>query len=354
MERTKRGSYASDIATYCGRWVLVMMLGASVEQLARAYSLPASVALFSVAGVLFVGDMVTGSIEIALMVGDSFRRTLVSVVRDVWQIEGIQYLVGIVGAGAARYDAWLLAVLVVPICVVYVAFKNATELGTSTLHVLEAMADAIDLRDPYTGGHSRRVTALCEAILREMQLSGPDVDLVITAARIHDIGKIGIPDGILNKAGPLSAEERAIMETHSALGANMLIRYRDFARGVAIVRHHHERWDGNGYPDGKAGLDIPFGARVLAVADSFDAMTSDRPYRAGMSVARASQILLNERGKQWDVAIVDAFLRTLPIASDIPEPAPHPNPQHNSIEAARLPQSLILPVDTMQHPREAI
>ncbi|HEU5088235.1 MAG TPA: HD domain-containing phosphohydrolase, partial [Roseiflexaceae bacterium] len=95
---------------------------------------------------------------------------------------------------------------------------------------------------------------------------------------------------------------------HPARGAELLARYRDFARGRRIVRHHHERWDGGGYPDGLRGVDIPFGARVIAVADSFDAMTSDRPYRAGMPVSEALRILKEGRGTQWDAAVVDAFL----------------------------------------------
>ncbi len=105
------------------------------------------------------------------------------------------------------------------------------------------------------------------------------------------------------------------METHSARGAELLQRYPDFVRGVAIVRHHHERWDGQGYPDGKSGYDIPFGARLLAVADSFDAMTSDRPYRKGMSTERACTILREGRGTQWDEQLIDAFLR---VAEQLP------------------------------------
>ncbi len=106
------------------------------------------------------------------------------------------------------------------------------------------------------------------------------------------------------------------METHAARGAELLVQYPDLARGTAIVRHHHERWDGQGYPDGKAGYAIPLGARVLAVADSFDAMTSDRPYRRGMSVERAVQILRDGRGTQWDPQIVDAFVHGVVAQSD--------------------------------------
>jgi HD-GYP domain-containing protein (c-di-GMP phosphodiesterase class II) len=101
------------------------------------------------------------------------------------------------------------------------------------------------------------------------------------------------------------------MEAHPVRGADLLKRHADFARGVAIVRHHHEAWDGKGYPDGLKGTEIPFGARVIAVADSFDAMTSDRPYRKGMTVQKAADILHQGRGGQWDASIVDAFLRTI-------------------------------------------
>jgi HD-GYP domain-containing protein (c-di-GMP phosphodiesterase class II) len=124
---------------------------------------------------------------------------------------------------------------------------------------------------------------------------------------------------VLNKPGRLDPEERAVMETDAERGAELLRRYPDFARGVGIVRHHHESWDGTGYPHRLAGRSIPFGARVIAVADSYDAMTSDRPYRRGMSVARAAAILREGRGQQWDAEIVDAFLRSM--AHQFAEPA---------------------------------
>ena len=144
-----------------------------------------------------------------------------------------------------------------------------------------------------------------------MKLSGPDCELILSAARVHDIGKIAIPDAILNKPGALTAAEFALMKTHPVRGTEVLAGYQDFTRGITIVRHHHEAWDGRGYPDGLKGLAIPFGARVLAVADGFDAMTSDRPYRPGMSVAKAAGILRQGRGLQWDPQVVDALLRCI-------------------------------------------
>jgi putative nucleotidyltransferase with HDIG domain len=191
--------------------------------------------------------------------------------------------------------------------------------------LVESMADAVDLRDPYTGGHSRRVTEYSAAILRELGLHGPAVDLIVAAARVHDIGKIGTPDAILNKPGQLTPEERAVMEEHPITGATLLKRYQDFTRGVALVRHHHESWDGTGYPDRLKGTAIPFGARVIAVADSFDAMTSDRPYRAGMPVGKAAAILRAGRGQQWDAVLADALLRSATVrdlAAQRGEPLP--------------------------------
>jgi ribonuclease P protein subunit RPR2 len=125
---------------------------------------------------------------------------------------------------------------------------------------------------------------------------------------LHDVGKIGIPDNILQKPGPLSPEERALMQTHTVLGEQMLggVAFLQGA-GLEVVRSHHERWDGDGYPDGLGGEDIPLGARVFAVADTLDAMTSDRPYRRALPWASAGAEILRQRGGQFDPAIVRAF-----------------------------------------------
>ena len=141
-----------------------------------------------------------------------------------------------------------------------------------------------------------------------MRIAGPEATLIEIAARLHDIGKIGIPDSILMKPGRLSSDETALMQTHSQKGADLISKYKDFARGALIVKHHHERWDGHGYPARLKGPEIPFGARVIAVADSFDAMTSDRPYREALSQRHAIQTLLEGRGKQWDPNIVNALV----------------------------------------------
>jgi hypothetical protein len=321
LTRSHSGNTPSDIATVSGRWVIIAFLSAWVAQRSTAEQLPLPLVLLSVAVVMFTGDIITAALEIASMSGAPPRRVIAILLRELSLPESAQYLLGILAALAAVQQAWSLVLWILPICIVYRSFKHAKEMHDGTSKLLESMADAVDLRDPYTGGHSRRVTEFTLGILHEMSVIGPEVDLIRSAARVHDIGKIGIPDQILNKPGRLTDEEKLIMDSHPVRGAELLARYTDFARGMDIVRHHHERWDGQGYPAGLKGLDIPFGARVVAVADSFDAMTSDRPYRAGIPINKAAQIMHEGRGQQWEPVIVDAFLRHLEKEHPQVEPA---------------------------------
>jgi len=334
--RPTSGVYLSDIATESGRRVLLALAGAVVAHMGSD-ALPAPGALIGAALVLALLDAVSLPLVVAPMCGEPPLRVLVAAARAGVPAEGVQYAVGLLGALAALHYPWAVLLLVVPGALVYMAFKVMKEMHEGTRQLLENMADAVDLRDQYTGGHSRRVTDYSVVILKELGLNGPEVDLIRAAARVHDIGKIGIPDAILHKPERLTDEERAVMEEHPVHGETLLKRYADFARGVEIVRHHHESWDGTGYPDRLKGADIPFGARVVAVADSFDAMTSDRPYRRGMPMHKAATILREGRGRQWDAALVDAFLRG--IAPQLEQPAPmpvrlSPPPPHPSLKQA--------------------
>lgn len=310
---SRRGLQTSDIATATGRWVIIVLAGTSVAHLPGGGGWLDALPLIGTAIVLWIGDVLTVPLALAPISGDPILKILKVTVREAGVVEGAQYVLGILGALAATQQIWTLALLVLPVALVYRACKAGKEMQDSTRQILESMADMVDLRDPYTGGHSRRVRELCRAILQELAVLDPagyNTQLILAAARIHDIGKIGIPDHVLHKVGPLTAEERAIMETHPERGADLLLRYPDFAQGAAIVRHHHERWDGAGYPHRLKGTEIPLGARVIAVADSFDAMTTDRPYRRALPIWKAGEILRNGRGTQWDPAVVDAFLRT--------------------------------------------
>jgi hypothetical protein len=309
--RARRGTYLSDIITLASRWVIIVLIGSLVANIPAGNG-PAHLAALAVAGgILWIGDILTLPFVLAPISGESYSQIVRAAIADSGPAEAAQYILGLLGALAAMQHIWALALLAVPGTLVYLAFKSAKEMHDGTRQLLESMADTVDLRDPYTGGHSRRVTELTIGILRELDMQGTSAELIIAAARVHDIGKIGIPDRVLNKPGMLTAEERAIMETHPERGADLLRRYPDFAQGVEIVRHHHERWDGAGYPHRLKGTDIPLGARIVAVADSFDAMTSDRPYRPALPVRKAVEILRAGRGEQWDSVIVDAFLRSI-------------------------------------------
>lgn len=173
---------------------------------------------------------------------------------------------------------------------------------------LQALAGALDIRDNEIAGHSRRVTAYTVAIGQAMGCSGEFLRTIARAALLHDIGKIGIPDYILMKPGPLTVEERSVMETHVERGYALLSRIAFLADAAAIVRAHHERFDGTGYPQGLSGANIPLGARIFAVADTLDAMTSDRPYRRATTFAQARKEIIQESGKQFDPEVVTAFL----------------------------------------------
>src|SRR5262249_15642072 len=163
--------------------------------------------------------------------------------------------------------------------------------------------------DTETQGHSLRVVAYTVEIARAMSVGEPALTDIRRGALLHDIGKIGIPDAILRKPGRLDKAEWEIMRRHPDLGHNMLAAIRCVDAAREIVRSHEERWDGTGYPRGLAGEAIPIGARIFAVADTFDAMTSPRPYRVGLPYEVARQEIVDFRGSQFDPAVVEAFLR---------------------------------------------
>lgn len=314
--RTERGLYLSDIATDAGRWLIVVLTSSVAAHMVPDVGERRAAAMALAGILLWTGDTLTAPLIYGPITHDPPWRIVRTLVQEGGQTEAYQYLLGFLGALAEMQLPGAIVLLLVPILPLHFAFKHTKETQDSTRQVLEAMADAVDLRDPYTGGHSQRVAHYSAQILAAMQLQGPEVDLIVSAARVHDIGKIGTPDSVLLKDGNLTPEERAVMEEHPVHGAQLLARYRDFTRGAALVRGHHERWDGQGYPDGLAGTAIPFGARIIAVADSFDAMTSDRPYRRGMPLVKAMDILRKGSGVQWDAEVVNVFLGALEFQAE--------------------------------------
>ncbi|HEV2327103.1 MAG TPA: HD domain-containing phosphohydrolase [Terracidiphilus sp.] len=174
---------------------------------------------------------------------------------------------------------------------------------------LEALGDALDLKDSETEGHSKRVTAYTIALARAMGIPPAEIKVIARGAFLHDIGKMAIPDDILRKPGSLTAEEQDLMREHCARGYNMLRKIPFLAEAAEIVFSHQEHFDGSGYPNRLRGHDIPVGARIFAVADALDAITSDRPYRKAHSFDAAREEILRCSGSQFDPVVVEVFLK---------------------------------------------
>jgi len=192
-----------------------------------------------------------------------------------------------------------------------------TRLRHDLQRVVRALSGALEAKDAYTEGHLQRVTGYATELGRRLGLDGRQLELLQIASGLHDVGKIGIPESILNKPGPLDDEEWEAMRRHPEIGARLLASLEGLQDASPLVLHHQERWDGRsdgpfpGYPAGLSGEQIPLGARIIAVVDCFDAMTTDRPYRRAVEEERARQVLLAERGQQFDPRVVDGFLSLL-------------------------------------------
>lgn len=234
-------------------------------------------------------------------------------------------LVALLTYGYVHYSVWVVAALLISAVAMQrlvhlyreeriaredLALANA-RLVRANLSFATALIATLDARDRYTAGHSAAVAVYARDIARELGLSSEAVETAYVAGLVHDIGKIGLPASVLEKNGPLTLEERRLMQTHSGIGERILRNVPDYHTVAAIVRYHHERVDGNGYPDGLTIQDIPLLSRVIAVADAYNAMTSDRPYRQALSSVVACQRLRDAAGVQFDESVVAGFARVL-------------------------------------------
>lgn len=210
---------------------------------------------------------------------------------------------------AIKGDALGIAVLGVPLLGIRGLYKTTYDLQQVNEELLELMIKAIEARDPYTSGHSRRVSATSRLIAQSLSLPDPVVEKIAVAALLHDVGKIHEAFApILSKPGRLTEEEWAIMKTHPARGAELVATISHLKHAVPSVRGHHENWNGTGYPDGLAGEKIPLGARIITVADTIDALVTDRPYRSALSPQDVRAELVRCRGSQFDPTVCDAVL----------------------------------------------
>jgi len=273
---------------------------------------------------------------VAVAVAHERRARVVAVWREHFSALWLSYFIGAsIAALLVTYTRDLnvsaLAIVVPLLVVCYLTYRTAmgrvedsnnhlSEVNRLYLSTIETLAMAIDAKDQITHGHIRRVQTYTVGLATKIGIVDKHLLKAIEAAALlHDTGKLAVPEYILNKPGKLTATEFEKMKLHASVGADILSAINFPYPVVPIVRHHHESWDGSGYPTGLKGTDIPIGARILAVVDCFDALTSDRPYRPRMSDTDALKILLDRRGSMYDPLIIDTFVR---IYEEIaPEPA---------------------------------
>ncbi len=288
---------------------------------------------FVFAATYFAINSTTVNTAIALSTGRPFR--------EVWDLN----LRGVLGydLGASTIAvlvAWLyhkseellgfgpigLIGIIVPIVIIRHIYGMYRRLQASGRELLELMVKAIEARDPYTSGHSIRVATLSKVIAQDLGLSPGDVELIATAALLHDVGKIYEEFApLLRKDTKLTSEETALLQTHVVKSAELVAIISSFRGKVYdAVRSHHERWDGNGYPDGVAGAQIPIGARIIMISDTIDAMTTDRPYRKALGLEAVIAELQKHKGSQFDPELVDVVMSSVAVRRVLNGPLPSP------------------------------
>lgn len=231
--------------------------------------------------------------------------------RNDWLEETGLALLAIVTALVADEYPWAILLQAGSLAVVYLSFKNSAQVRSQTRMTIEHLATMVDRRDPYTYQHSLNVSRYAVRLGELVGLPGNEIELIRSAALVHDIGKIAVRDAVLLKNARLTDEEWDEMRQHPVVGADMVSHLPEYQNGLQLILHHHEAWDGSGYPSGFAGEQIPLGARILAVADSYDAMSTDRPYRKALSIELIVEQLRQGAGRQWDPRLVDLWLQEI-------------------------------------------
>jgi len=296
-------------------------------------------ALFLGAAVLYLVNSLLVDAAAGLTLGQNpFRGWWAAQARKL-PYEAVLVLLGLFAALPARDEPWLLPLLLVPAAVVRHSLHDGLREASETRDALESLAEAVDLRHQRAADHSRRVAELARVIARRLALPSREVELIADAARLRDIGEIALAPDLLARAGSLTEEERAEVWRHAATGAQMIERFPDFAACAPLIRHHHERWDGWGQPDGLTGEAIPLGARVIAAADTYEAMIASRPYREAFTTSQAAEELRRCRGTQLDPRVVDVLLDILG----------HASPDHGARHAEPVP-----PLASVRGPHSAV
>jgi putative nucleotidyltransferase with HDIG domain len=269
------------------------------------------------------GGTVIGAVEIYAD-SSELESTIASRAHELWLVIAILFvtlcaLLGLLARGASRRlrrQTRMLKEHSVALSESYEALER------NTLEAIESLNATVEAKDPYTAGHSARVQRVAVALGSDLRVAPGDLDKLRLAGLFHDIGKIAIPDAILLKPARLTNEEYEQMKEHSAEGARIVGKLGSLREIVPLIRHHHERWDGQGYPDRLAGDDIPLLASIVGIADAWDAMTTDRPYASGRSMEEALEEIRLGRGTQFAPAVADALFRVAAVEPEVLAPMP--------------------------------
>jgi len=248
------------------------------------------------------------ALVIYTVAGANLLQTWRDDIQNTFLPEVTKCVLGVMAAWLFVSSPVFMLLVLLPLGVAHAMIQVIFRLESETIEAIMALADSIDARDPYTARHSERVSAMSRRLAQRLKLPKDEVEQIALAARVHDLGKMVVSNDVLLKDGPLDPDEMAEMQEHPAKGAEILGKYRNFQNSIPIVMHHHERHDGRGYPTGIGGEEIPIGAMIVAHADTYDAMTSDRPYRKGMPPDVALQRLSAASGTQFDPVVTGAFM----------------------------------------------
>jgi putative nucleotidyltransferase with HDIG domain len=320
------------LANHAGIVIPAAAGGVVMELLGRnSQSLPAEfLASLAGSGLYFALNITIVSILLSLRTGDSFR-TLIggglrSITANLLALAPLAWLMSrmysLPGAGW-----WATLLFALPLYTTRVAYNSFVEMRDMFTQTIGALAEAVDKRDPFTSKHSHRVKAIAVDIGREMRVSAQELEALEWGGLLHDVGKIGVPDNVLLKTDRLTRDERMTMNAHPVKGAQIIAPVTKLAPELPIIRHHHEWYNGSGYPDRLIGDEIPKLARILHVADAFEAMTAQRPYRmTPLTPEQALGELRKFAGIQFDPAVVDAFVRT-PWVHGVPDPGRREEPR---------------------------
>jgi HD-GYP domain-containing protein (c-di-GMP phosphodiesterase class II) len=269
------------------------------------------VATTSMLAVYFIADTVPMTVLLSSIDGRPFQVAYVSNYAGiVLELVGIE-LFGLIFYFVWDESPWLSLLLVVPTAILRQAYFQYERLRNDSVRALAAISDVIENRDELTHHHTQSVSAFARRVAERLRLSPDEVWQISVAGQLHDLGKIAVRDAILFKPGKLTENEMAIMRQHCDVGYNVLRHFSNLEPVARLVRAHHERYDGTGYPDGIGGTQLPIGAAIVAVADAFDAMRSDRPYRKAMAMEKALEILKQGLGTQWHPVVGATFIQLM-------------------------------------------